>query len=161
MSHPLWGLIPAAPDRRSLNPHNLSGLNDSQSGKRGRYDRLQILQAVSGSAENQHSNVPTGHTLLIWDAPIDCYEDIESSGFSGFEQISVLQSRQIGKAGCLAVIAWELKPKALVNALVDHEPHQARASSNSLASSSASTARARETVGNPSRKSSSVSPPSK
>jgi hypothetical protein len=38
---------------------------------------------------------------------VDRYEDIESCGFGGFGQISVLQSRQIGKAGGCAIVAWK------------------------------------------------------
>jgi hypothetical protein len=106
-----------------LNPHYLSRFNDAQSGKRSGYEHFQVPQPVRGSAENQQSNVPAAHILLIWNALIDRYEDIESSGFAGFEQISILQSRQISKAGRFAVIAWKQKPKALVDALVDQKAH--------------------------------------
>jgi len=59
----------------------------------------------SGSAQNQQSYFSAAHVLLIWNASIDRYEDIECSGLGSFEQVSVFQSGQIGIAGGLAIVA--------------------------------------------------------
>ena len=70
----------------------------------------------------------------------------KSGGFGGIEELSVRQSRELGKAGGLAVVAGKQEAHALVDTFVDQKPHQARASSRCLASSSACSANARETV---------------
>jgi hypothetical protein len=85
-----------AADQRSANPNYLSGSNDAQSGKSPGYEHFQVPQPVCGSAENQQGNFPAAYILLIGNTLIDGYEDIESSCFGGFEQISILQSCQIG-----------------------------------------------------------------
>jgi hypothetical protein len=73
-----------------MNPNYLSGFNDAQSGKRLGYEDFQVPQPISGSAENQQSNVPAAYILLIGNALIHRYEYIESSSFGGFEQSSIL-----------------------------------------------------------------------
>jgi len=37
-------------------------------------------------------------------------KDIEAGGFGGVHQLIVLQSRQIGESGRLAVVVWKQKP---------------------------------------------------
>jgi len=73
----------------------------------------------------------------------------------------VLQTLQPGEARGLAIVVREQKAEALTDALIDQNLHEARAIRSFRASSKASRARACGTVGNPSRKSSRLSPPSR
>jgi hypothetical protein len=66
-------------------------------------------------------NRPPHEVLLIGDVPVDCNKDVEAGGLGGVQKLAVLQSCQIGESGRLAVVAWNQKPKALVNALVESE----------------------------------------
>jgi hypothetical protein len=56
---------------------------------------------------------------LIRNVLIDGDQDIETSGFGGLQEYPILQSRQIGEARRLAVVAGEQNPQALVDALID------------------------------------------
>ena len=74
---------------------------------------------------------------------------------------SILQSCQVSEAGGLTIVAREQQADPFVDTFIDQQLHEARASRSFRASSSASRATARETVGNPNRKSSRLSPPSR
>jgi hypothetical protein len=127
----------------------------------GGHQKPQIAQTVCWPAEDYQRDLASGEVLLVGNILVDGNEDIEADSLRSLQETAVLQSSQSREASGLAVVAGKQKSQALVNALIDQEAHQPRASSNCLASSKASNARARETVGNPLRKSSSVSPPPK
>jgi len=91
----------------------------------------------------------------------DLAREVEAGRFRRLQKAPIRESRQTGETSRLAVVAGEQKPQTFVDTLVDQQPHQTRVSRSSLASSRVSKAGARETVGSPSRKSSSVSPPSR
>ena len=89
-------------------------------------------------------------------------KNIKLRGFRGRKKLAIPRSSQSGVTGCLAIMTGQGVPESLIDTLVDQNARsQGRASKRSFASSSAATADSRETVGNPSRKFSSVSPPSK
>ena len=75
--------------------------------------------------------------------------------------IAGLQTRQIGETRGLAFVPGKQKTQPLIDAFIDQKLHEARASRSLRASPSASKATLRGTVGNPARKSSRVSPPSR
>jgi hypothetical protein len=47
---------------------------------------------------------------LIWNVLVDGNEDVETSGLGSLQQAPILQSRQIGESGSLAVVPGEQKP---------------------------------------------------
>jgi hypothetical protein len=74
---------------------------------------------VGWSAENHQGDPPSGEILLIRNALIDGDQDIETTGFGSLQNEPIFQSRQIGEASRLAVVAREQRPQALVDALID------------------------------------------
>jgi hypothetical protein len=88
-------------------------------------------------------------------------DHLEPGGFGGGQEISVLETSKFYVPRSLAIVIGKEMPQTLINALVDEESHQTRASKSCFASSNARRAASRETVGNPVRKSSRVSPPSR
>ena len=56
---------------------------------------------------------------MLQNVLIDGDENVETSGFGGVQEAPILQSRQIGEAGGLAVVAGEQEPQTLIDALVD------------------------------------------
>ena len=92
---------------------------------------------------------------------VDGDQNIETGRLGRVEETAILQSGEFGEAGGMAIVSRKQKAQMLVDTVVEQEANQARASRSCLASSRASTAKVRETVGNPDRKSSRVSPPSR
>jgi hypothetical protein len=118
-------------------------------------------RTVGWSTENHQGNLPPAQVLLIRNVLVHGNQNIKAGFFGSLQGAPVFQARKIGETGGFALVAREQKPQSLVNAFVDQNPHDARASKSFLASASASKSRARETVGKPCKKSSKVSPPSR
>ena len=74
---------------------------------------------------------------------------------------TVLQSRQPGIGRPMAIVTREEMAERLVHAFVQQQPHQTCASRRLLHSSNTCNTSSRLTVGNPVKKSSSESPPSR
>jgi hypothetical protein len=64
-----------------------------------------------------------GEVLLIGNALVNGNENVEASRLGSIKESAVLQPRQIGETGRLAVVVWKQKPEVLVNALIDQKPH--------------------------------------
>jgi hypothetical protein len=71
------------------------------------------VQAVRWSAENRQRDPPSGWILSIRNILADRNEGIESSGPGSLQEAPVLQPRQIGEAGRLAVVAGKQTPQTL------------------------------------------------
>jgi len=80
---------------------------------------MAFLQPVGWSPKNQESNLPASEVLLIWNTLINCDQDMEAAGFSGIEQLSILQSCKPSKPSGLTVVIREKKTEAFIDALVE------------------------------------------
>src|SRR5271167_2858324 len=106
-------------------------------------------------------NLPGLEGLLVGDALIDGQQNVESSSFGGREEVAILESREAGVTGRLAVVTGrKFRRRSSMHSSM-RTRIQGRASNRCFASSNAARASSRETVGNPVRNSSRDSPPSR
>ncbi|MBL8294890.1 MAG: hypothetical protein JNN08_23795 [Bryobacterales bacterium] len=61
--------------------------------------------------------------LLKRDLLVGGYQDLKSYRLRRIEKGAVLQTSQPGEGGGLAVVPFEQQPKALINALIQQQPH--------------------------------------
>jgi hypothetical protein len=74
---------------------------------------------------------------LIWDAPIYRDETLEPGSFRRVQELSILQSRQVGEAGSLTIVPGKKEPQTIIDTFVKKKFHEARESNSCLASSRA------------------------
>ena len=99
------------------------------------------------------------NVLLKGQVSIHCYEHVELRGRKG-EQFSIFERRPPHLTRRLHLVRSKLAAEAPVNTFVEQHPHETVSISRSFASSRKAMTCSRVTDGNPSRKSSIVSPAS-
>jgi hypothetical protein len=114
-----FAMSPWASTLRLSNSNDGSTSDRLERRKHSGYEWLQIAKAIRESTENDDGDVPEPQVLLIRNTPVDSNKNVETGAFGRVEQTTVLQARQFGEAGGLAVVAGKQKAHALVNALID------------------------------------------
>src|SRR5664279_3034503 len=125
---------------RLSNSHDVSTPDRTHRGNRCGRQQRQIAKTVGWSTENHQGNLPPAQVLLIRNVLVHGNQNIKAGFFGSLQEAPVFQARKIGETGGFALVAREQKPQSLVNAFVDQNPHDARASKSFLASASASKA---------------------
>jgi len=128
-------------------------------GEEARHEGSEIGESVGSRAEHHDGDRERDYVLLKEQVSIHCYEHVELSGSEG-KQLSILERRPSHLTRGLHLMGGEFTTEAPVNTLVEQYPHETISISRSFASSRKAITCSRVTDGNPSRKSSIVSPPS-
>ncbi len=66
---------------------------------------LQVSEPVCRRAQDHDCNLPRSQILLIWDLLIRGDDDLQIGRFGRCQQGTVLQAREFGVPGCLAVVS--------------------------------------------------------
>jgi hypothetical protein len=85
--------------------------------------REQVTQTVRFQQENDHRKSSTLHVLLVFDSTIHGEKNVKLSDFGCCEKFTVLKSGEAGVTSRLAIVFWEILPKALIEAFVDQNTH--------------------------------------
>jgi hypothetical protein len=124
------------------------------------HQRQQIDKPIRSRTENQYRDLEAWKILLKRQVPVNGNENIELLFGKGME-VAVANRRPSHFRGGLHGVTGKLPRQPAVNTLVEENPHEAEATIRAFAFSRKAITCSRLTVGNPSRKSSMVSPPSR
>jgi len=141
-------------------PCDLTTLRDWQHCEQLRDEAAEIGDTVRGRTQHDDSDGGTRQLLLKGKITVDRDENVELV-LRSRQEFAILQRSPASVRHCLHVVALDVRREAPIDALVEKHPHDAFEIIRAVASSRKATTWSRLTVGNPAKKSSIVSPPSR
>ena len=141
-------------------PRDLTPLGDGQCCEQLGDELPQIRDAVRWRTQRDNGDGKARQILLKGKITVDRDEGIEFV-LRSTQEFAVRQRRPAGVWHGLHVVSLDVAREAPIDTLVEKHPHDAFEIIRAVASSRKATTCSRLTVGNPARKSSIVSPPSR
>ena len=141
-------------------PIDLTALRDGQRREQLRNEAAEIRDAVRWRTQDDDGDGEARQVLLKREITVDRAEGLELLLRSP-QQFAIFQCSPAGVWHRLHVVSLDVARQTSINALVEEHPHDACEIIRAVASSRKATTCSRLTVGNPARKSSIVSPPSR